>query len=126
LTGWSFMKARNQGFMLVEVVLAVVVLSVGIVAVSRASGASLRGLTLYRDRYRAQLLLESRVWLLGVGAEVVPESDAALSSVTWTVDDDADTSDTLCRWRKVTIGWGEKKRGGELSLSSAVAGARRR
>ncbi len=55
-------KSKNKGFLLLEVMLAVAILSLGLVMTVRSFASSLRGLRLSRNLLIANLLLEQKIW----------------------------------------------------------------
>ena len=55
-------KSKNKGFLLLEVMLAVTILSVGLVMVARSYAASLCAVKVSQDLLVANLLLEEKIW----------------------------------------------------------------
>jgi len=55
-------KSKNKGFTLLEVMLAVAVLSLGLVMVVRSFATSLRAIKISHNFLVANLLLEERIW----------------------------------------------------------------
>ena len=115
-------RAACEGFLLLEVLLALAVLSGGIVLVFRAFSSSLRAARTSEARFQAALLVEGRLWdLEQLGhVETVESYDPILNrSVRWDLaalePQDADVS-----WRtwELTLVWKEGSREETFSLQS--------
>jgi Tfp pilus assembly protein PilV len=123
-------KVNGKGVLLIESLLAVTILSVGIVALLQAVQVSLRAGAAAGERYRASLAVEGRAWELGYthasAAPSVEVQDPVLGPVTLTVAGGAPAApaqapgaaDAAPGWTvcQVTAGWTAHGRAQDLSL----------
>jgi hypothetical protein len=117
----------TRGVFLVEAILAATVLTTGIVLLLQASRASLRAGALAGDRYRASLLIESRLWDLAHAPLTRVEGpreelDPALGALRWDIaarmpEGTAAETEPSWRWWDIALSWGEPRDGKAPSLA---------
>ena len=109
----------NGGFLLLETILAVLILSVGLSVVIRSFGSSLNFLRASDDYTQAMLLLEEKMWDLEAKGSITPgtsrgtflEDDVKFQ---WQINASVPNGLDLCE-TEVTVSW--KHRGGERNIS---------
>ena len=69
-------SSGDKGFTFIEIILSVIILSVGIIAVHRVFIGSLAALNMIENRSQAERLLEKKMWEIG---REVQESETGLS-----------------------------------------------
>lgn len=115
---------RRRGFTLIEVILSIVILSVGIVAVQRVFIGSLSALSVIENWSQAERLLDEKIWGLGRevrehGGEFQKRQDSGLllgSDRTYRYDMNIREvgSDTRLMEAQAVVSWGNQ--GGGRSL----------
>ena len=111
-----------NGFVLFEVMLAVVVLGMGIASLFYSYSTALRGARISRERLEACLLLEDKVWELErLKAEALqqPVQETVLHNIEWGVCEAASEADAAKRW-DVVLRWGTEARREALSLTACA------
>jgi Tfp pilus assembly protein PilV len=114
-------RSRPRGFLLLEALIAIAILSLGIASLFSAYGWSLRSIETSRDHLRAAYLLEEKIWELE-RAGAAPPSGAAedpdLGPVAWTASNSSE-AEAWTRW-DLTLSWGRGERKRELSASACL------
>ena len=113
------MKAENGGYVLLEVMMALVVLVCGIMVTVDSYRASLQTGRRSAAEYRAALLLEGRLLERERSRHVdlTSENDEALGAVTWE-EDIHETDSPDWREHRLVLNWGEAKNNHALELST--------
>ena len=107
------MKAE-RGFVLLEVLVAVAILSGGIMVVFRAFATTLKAARVAEGRFRDGLEIEAAVWQLEQGAKTsAPPDWSRASSIETAAEEPADRSQAWREW-SVRMRWDDD--GDELSL----------
>lgn len=103
-----FLKQRGDGFVLLEVLLAATVLSVGAAIYYQVLSSAVRGAGLADRRYRAALLLKKQVCeteLLGHPVSTASHmDDPDLGPVNWDIEEKSDPETKIKTWQ-VQIHW---------------------
>jgi general secretion pathway protein I len=123
-------QARRRGFTLIEILVALVILTVALGALLQLFSTGMRSASSAEARTIAVLLAQSRLAALGVETPLEPgESDGAWDErYRWTAtidayEDEATIADEdaagLVPFRvSVTVSWDEPPRGGSVTLTS--------
>jgi type II secretory pathway pseudopilin PulG len=117
----SLSKRPNQGFILLEAMLACAVLAGAALVVFQSYRSSLRTLEADRQLYRAALLLEERAGMREKGGNDDPEplEDPILGPITWQ-EDSLQAGDPTWHMERMTLGWGEGSHAQNLELSTPI------
>lgn len=103
-----FLKQGNEGFVLLEVLLAATVLSVGAALYYQVLSNAVRGAGLADRRYRAALLLRKQACEIELlGRSVSPADsmdDLDLGPVSWTIEEKSDPESKIKTWQ-VQLQW---------------------
>lgn len=114
-------RAGNEGFVLIEVLVAATILAAACLFLTRSLTQSVRSLYAAQDYYRAGLLVESFLWDLDHPSDrPAPsvESIADLKNSDWKVDQKMAWKGNLDRWEGI-LSWGSSpSRKEALSLSA--------
>lgn len=106
--GRVFLKQRGDGFVLMEVLLAATVLSVGAALYYQVLSNAVRGAGLADRRYRAALLLRKQACEIELlGRSVSPADsmdDLDLGPVSWTIEEKSDPESKIKTWQ-VQLQW---------------------
>ena len=110
----------KRGFLLLETLLAVFFLTVGLTAVLRSYGSSIRALGISADYTKALLLLEKSLWEFESKGSITPgtfsgefyEDDG---NFRWKIDASELTETGLCETR-ATVSWEQRGKPREVSI----------
>lgn len=110
----------QRGFLLLEILLAIVLLTGGLTLVLRSFGSSLGALGSSADYTKALLLLEERLWELEAKGSIVPgtftgEFSKEDGKFRWEVKASELTEKGLCE-TQVTVSWQQRGRPRALSI----------
>lgn len=112
---------RDKGFVLLEVLLAATVLSVGAALYSQVLSGAIRGVGQADRRYRATLLLRQVVTETELLGQPAPTGDKAedpdLGPVQWTIEEKTDPERKTKSWL-VQIDWKNRDQQENLTLDA--------
>ena len=113
--------SKNAGYVLLEVMMALVILLCGILGVTDSYRYTLRAERESNERYRAALLLEGRVLELEQAASFNPaaEVDPQLGSLSWN-DRVLETTTPGEQEHQVSLKWGEGKHSHAIELETWI------
>ena len=115
----------NKGVLLIETLLAVTILSAGLIVLLEASMAGLRAGAEAGDLYRGSLIAERRAWELETAGKADAfggeSDDPSLGPVTWAAekkDVPSTAPDRVPGWRRwdVSVSWKSRGRENKLTL----------
>ncbi len=114
------MNSNPRGFLLLETLLAVLILTVGLTFMIRSLGSSLGALRASDDATQAMLLLEERMWDLEAEGSITPGSSRGAfpkhdGKYQWAVEASEPNDLGLCE-TKVTVSWKQKGRHRDVSV----------
>jgi prepilin-type N-terminal cleavage/methylation domain-containing protein len=116
-----FLKQRGDGFVLMEVLLAATVLSVGAALYYQVLSNAVRGAGLADRRYRAALLLKKQVCEIEILGHSVSPVDIAddfdLGPVSWTIEEKSDLESKIKTWQ-VQLHWTNRNQPESLMLEA--------
>jgi Tfp pilus assembly protein PilV len=115
----------NKGVLLIETLLAVTILSAGLIVLLEASMAGLRAGAEAGDQYRASLIVERRAWELETAGKADAfggeAEDPSLGPVAWSAEQKEVptlTPDRVPGWQcwNVSVSWNRRGRANNLVL----------
>lgn len=125
MSRFSTIARNKEGILLYEVLLALAILSFGLVAVLGSFNTSLRAVTTSENYFRATLLLEEKLWELemddgfspGVSRGGFPGEH---SKFRWQVEASPieEEGDMVLNEVKVTISWNERNKRRDMALTT--------
>jgi len=114
-------KSPERGFILLDVLLALVVLAGAILVTFQALRSSLRALEANHQFFRAALLLEDHVGMMerGENSEEKSMDDPILGPVTWE-EAPIPTGDQTWHRERARLAWGQGSHAQSLELSTPI------
>jgi len=120
---FSGIVKNKRGFLLYDVLLALAILSIGLVTVLRSFSTSLQAVRTSRDYFKATLLLEDKLWEMerenslppGISRSSFPSSKFSWKVETSAIEEEEDMSLSAV---KVTISWKEGKGEKDIELTT--------
>jgi len=113
------MKRPDEGYVLLEVMVALVVLLCGTLVVADSFRSTLRMDRQCQEMYQAALLLEARILEIEKTgqADISPVDEPGLGAVTWNQDVHETDVPGYRQWRLQMI-WGQERKANQLELTT--------
>ncbi len=120
---YSTIAGNKRGFLLYEVLLALAILSIGLVIVLRSFSTSLRAVRTSQNYFKATLLLEEKLWEVEKANSLPPgisQGSFPGSKFNWEVETSPieEEGDVGLNAVKVTLSWRQGKRKGDIGLTT--------
>lgn len=112
---------KNSGFLLIEVLVSVVVITVGLIYIVHSFSVSTRAIGTSRDYIKALTLLEEKLWELEAAGEVEEGEDEDYFGdervFAWELEAETEDEPPVNKTR-LTVLWPERKRKQKISVTT--------